>query len=84
MEQPLNDHTQRAVQKGQKKRTLMGPFFSCGGRTRTYGLRVMSPTSYHLLHPAEAQYKGPQAVNPLPQKKSCGEVFPNIIRACLD
>ena len=24
----------------------------CGGRTRTCGLRVMSPTSYQLLHPA--------------------------------
>ena len=24
----------------------------CGGRTRTYGLRVMSPTSYQLLHSA--------------------------------
>ena len=24
----------------------------CGGRTRTYDLRVMSPTSYQLLHPA--------------------------------
>ena len=23
-----------------------------GGRTRTYDLRVMSPTSYQLLHPA--------------------------------
>ena len=26
--------------------------FGCGGRTWTYGLRVMSPTSYQLLHPA--------------------------------
>ena len=24
----------------------------CGGRTRTYDLRVMSPASYQLLHPA--------------------------------
>ena len=24
----------------------------CGGRTRTYGLRVMSPTSCQLLHAA--------------------------------
>ena len=24
----------------------------CGGRTRTFDLRVMSPTSYQLLHPA--------------------------------
>jgi hypothetical protein len=28
-------------------------FFVCGGgRTRTYDLRVMSPTSYQLLHSA--------------------------------
>ena len=27
-------------------------FSGCGGRTRTYGLRVMSPTSYQLLHSA--------------------------------
>ena len=26
--------------------------FGCGGKTRTYDLRVMSPTSYQLLHPA--------------------------------
>ena len=26
--------------------------FGCGGRTRTYDLRVMSPASYQLLHPA--------------------------------
>ena len=26
--------------------------FSSGGRTRTYDLRVMSPTSYQLLHSA--------------------------------
>ncbi len=26
--------------------------FSSGDRTRTYDLRVMSPTSYQLLHPA--------------------------------
>ena len=29
-----------------------GFFIGCGGRTRTYDLRVMSPTSYHLLHSA--------------------------------
>ena len=29
-----------------------GNWFGCGGRTWTYGLRVMSPTSYQLLHPA--------------------------------
>ena len=33
---------------------------SGGGRIRTYDLRVMSPTSYQLLHPAmsiDSQYK---------------------------
>ena len=30
----------------------------CGGRTRTYGLRVMSPTSYQLLHSAIYEIKG--------------------------
>ena len=29
-----------------------------GGRTRTSGLRVMSPTSYQLLYPAMLDYKG--------------------------
>ena len=27
-------------------------FYGCGGRTRTYDLRVMSPTSYQLLYSA--------------------------------
>ena len=27
-------------------------FYGCGSKTRTYDLRVMSPTSYQLLHPA--------------------------------
>ena len=27
-------------------------FYGCGGRTRTYDLRVMSPTSYRLLYSA--------------------------------
>ena len=31
---------------------------SSGGRTRTSGLRVMSPTSYQLLYPAMLDYKG--------------------------
>ncbi len=31
---------------------LVSLCFGCGGRTRTYDLRVMSPTSYHLLHSA--------------------------------
>ena len=29
-----------------------GVFFGCGGRTRTYDLRVMSPTSFQLLYSA--------------------------------
>ena len=29
-----------------------GYFFGCGGRTRTYDLRVMSPTSFQLLYSA--------------------------------
>ncbi len=34
----------------------------CGGKTRTYDLWVMSPTSYQLLHPATMNrvYHGPQ------------------------
>lgn len=31
---------------------LLSILFGCGGRTRTYDLWVMSPTSYQLLHPA--------------------------------
>ena len=27
-------------------------FYGCGGRTRTYDLRVMSPTSFQLLYSA--------------------------------
>ena len=29
-----------------------GYFYGCGGRTRTYDLRVMSPTSFQLLYSA--------------------------------
>ena len=29
----------------------------CGGKTRTYDLWVMSPTSCQLLHPAMCQHK---------------------------
>ena len=38
----------------KNKRHLVGVFcfYGCGGRTRTYDLRVMSPTSYQLLYPA--------------------------------
>ncbi len=37
-----------------KKASFLNETFSfgCGGRTWTYDLRVMSPTSYQLLHPA--------------------------------
>gem|GEM_PF-5628734 len=39
--------------KRQKPKALSASgFSSSGGRTRTYDLRVMSPTSYQLLHPA--------------------------------
>ena len=31
---------------------LIPAVYGCGGRTRTYGLRVMSPTSCQLLHAA--------------------------------
>ena len=30
----------------------MTVFYGCGGRTRTYDLRVMSPTSFQLLYSA--------------------------------
>ena len=41
---------QASIQK--KEQTLRFVLFSSGGRTRTSGLRVMSPTSYQLLYPA--------------------------------
>ena len=40
--------TQEKVLKSYDFRT----FYGCGGRTRTYDLRVMSPTSYQLLYSA--------------------------------
>ena len=38
----------------KEKTTRSGglPFSGCGGRTRTYDLRVMSPTSFQLLYSA--------------------------------
>ena len=36
----------------KKRQTSRFVLFSSGGRTRTSGLRVMSPTSYQLLYPA--------------------------------
>ena len=39
-------------------RLTNGPYlFGCGGRTRTCDLRVMSPTSCQLLHPATLRVK---------------------------
>ena len=36
-----------------KKEEILSDFlYGSGGRTRTSGLRVMSPTSYQLLYPA--------------------------------
>ena len=40
--------TQEKVLKSYDFRT----FYGCGGRTRTYDLRVMSPTSFQLLYSA--------------------------------
>ena len=47
-----------ALQKKHKKssvhniKSVMNTRYGCGGRTRTYDLRVMSPTSYQLLYSA--------------------------------
>ena len=51
------DRTDLAVQK--KESETISNSLSSGGRTRTCGLWVMSPTSYQLLHPAisECKYK---------------------------
>ena len=38
--------------KTKKPKQSASVIFSSGDRTRTYDLRVMSPTSYQLLHPA--------------------------------
>ena len=49
-----NQKKHQGKEKGRKPlkikdfRLILG----CGGRTRTSGLRVMSPTSYQLLYPA--------------------------------
>ena len=39
-------------EKIKKSFLLKTTSFGCGGKTRTYDLRVMSPTSCQLLHPA--------------------------------
>jgi hypothetical protein len=42
------------MSRNEKRPTEVDLFsLSSGGRTRTYDLWVMSPTSYQLLHPAE-------------------------------
>ena len=38
--------------KNHRFRGENGGFYGCGGRTRTYDLRVMSPTSFQLLYSA--------------------------------
>ncbi len=45
----------RAIKhQSMKKPDIIGLFeFGCGGPIRTVDLRVMSPTSFQLLHPAE-------------------------------
>ena len=44
---------QIAIEQRKNPETVeIAGFSGCGGRTRTYGLRVMSPTSYQLLHSA--------------------------------
>ena len=50
---------QKSLTSNRQKKTLSDRkcFLSgCGSRTRTYDLRVMSPTSYRLLHPATIKY----------------------------
>ena len=48
----------RCKRHGQKNRvsttvkSVMNTRYGCGGRTRTYDLRVMSPTSFQLLYSA--------------------------------
>ena len=44
----------RIARRTKKQPAVKQPVvnFSSGGRTRTSGLRVMSPTSYQLLYPA--------------------------------
>ena len=41
----------KETKKDTEVKTSM-PWLGSGGRTRTSGLRVMSPTSYQLLYPA--------------------------------
>ena len=47
-----NIEASRLPQLPKKEETLSDFLYGSGGRTRTSGLRVMSPTSYQLLYPA--------------------------------
>ena len=47
----LNYLTQNIKEKFRKPSGFRN-FYGCGGRTRTYDLRVMSPTSFQLLYSA--------------------------------
>ena len=56
--QPQKIHTEKSQLPTRKaKEKVQKPIgswtnFGCGGRTRTYDLRVMSPTSFQLLYSA--------------------------------
>ena len=53
LEPPVVSSSHILVGKYKKERHPIKDVFSgCGSKTRTYDLRVMSPTSYQLLHPA--------------------------------
>ena len=48
----MADAKHAAITKKKTPSGWMGFLFGCGGRTRTYDLRVMSPTSFQLLYSA--------------------------------
>ena len=59
---PMTQNEKRAafkaalkVMKTKKNHGKSRGFYGCGGRTRTYDLRVMSPTSFQLLYSAISQ-----------------------------
>ena len=45
-------YTTKNETKNPYKHLIHRGLISCGDKTRTCDLRVMSPTSYQLLHPA--------------------------------
>src|SRR5690606_2521533 len=65
--------------------------FGSGDQTRTDDLRVMSPTSYQLLHPALYQFLSPKERLRIAFKLDCKDIFRffavqinfKIISACL-